>query len=58
MFNIIKLTIGITVIASILLAIPVFAYILGGGLALVVLYKLIIEYEEAKNVPNSTRKNS
>jgi hypothetical protein len=44
MLDLIKLTVGITVILGILLAIPVFAYVLGAGLALVVLFECMKDF--------------
>jgi len=50
MLDMIKLTIGIVAVTVLVLAIPVFAWVLGCGLALVVLFFLINEYKEAENV--------
>lgn len=50
MFNTLKLTIGIALLGGVLIAIWVFAHVLGTLLALVALYYLIKEYKEAENV--------
>ena len=46
MIDFLKLTVGLVVIAAILAAVPIFAYIFGGGLALLGLYYLMHEYQE------------
>lgn len=56
MIDFLKLTVGLAVCAAFLVAIPVFAYIFGGGLALLGLYYLINEYqeEERRNAEDRT----
>lgn len=46
MFDIIRITIGMAVLLGIVLAVPIFAYILGAGLALVVLFYFIKEFKK------------
>lgn len=48
MLDFLKLTVGIAVLCGFLLAIPVFAYVLGAGLALVVLFEFTKEYNDTK----------
>lgn len=46
MLDLIKLTVGIVILCGMFLAVPVFAYVLGAGLALVVLYHFMKEFQE------------
>jgi hypothetical protein len=48
MLDFLKLTVGIAIVFGIILAIPVFAYVLGAGLALVVLFYFMEEFNEAE----------
>jgi hypothetical protein len=48
MLDILKLTVGIVILCGLILAIPVFAYVLGAGLALVVLFYFMKEFNEAE----------
>ncbi len=52
MLDLLKLTVGIAIVSGLILAVPVFAYIFGVGLALVVLNLLIKEYKEAEKNGN------
>lgn len=49
MLDLLKLTVGIAIVTGLLIAVPIFAYIFGVGLALAVLYYLLKEFKEAED---------